>query len=614
MAEGMDSWLQEHTAGGGDWVSRARKGLRDAFGGVFTHKSIESERSKPNALDVLRGKTAPATPAQPTAPAPAPAPAPALNGARADAGVAPEAAMAAGGGLLASTQAGLRGAASKVGDFFKSFSPKDIGAAAGEAVNTAGAAADAVKNAAGEVKAGYNDARAARGLAGSVQAEQARRAAAGRGLSMQTWPANSGPQNVNALGRMFGAPGTASGAARGLARVAAPLTAGLAAYGAADAAVDQTADVAAGLRAATPENRGQRALEIGRGALSALGLGGVVKPAAAAETARPEASIMSGSVPDTSEPSEAERRAAALEVAKIQTQIDANRAIASPEAGGTGVSVGGLRGSAVSPGGSFNGRQNQFQGAFDSMAYLGAYGAHSRMAKNQEDADVNRANLGLRSEANQIARDRLGLDAVKTRAELAKQARETEEAGAKRFNETIDQMGVELAGERKKGGWLGRDETDQDFDRRIKQTQAKLRGDINYSVGNRKDGKKVGDLSQQEQQQLFLAHKVKQKVEKGRNDVTQVLRDFFGTKRADSRDLYSYMPKTGPKGELLGAEVAALPGGGSYVLRSKNGNTMTATRGMGGEWNLTGPNGPIDADVAALFIPHIEAAAKQKRK
>jgi hypothetical protein len=124
----------------------------------------------------------------------------------------------------------------------------------------------------------------------------------------------------------------------------------------------------------------------------------------------------------------------------------------------------------------------------------------------------------------------------------------------------------------------------------------------------------MGQLSNAEMEQLMMAKRIKNKFEQGRGDTVQQLRDFFGTKRFDSKDLYSYLPATGKNGELLGADISALPGGGSFLLRAKNGNTMTATRGMGGEWNLISPNGPVDADVAAIFGKHIEAAEERARK
>jgi len=125
-------------------------------------------------------------------------------------------------------------------------------------------------------------------------------------------------------------------------------------------------------------------------------------------------------------------------------------------------------------------------------------------------------------------------------------------------------------------------------------------------VANRRDGMKVEDLDPKHVEQLLLARKVRDKVNEGRGNFGQSVRDFFGNKRADSSDLYSYLPAK--------VERATLPGGGGYVVHSRNGNTMTVKQAQGGGFNFTGPNDPVDADIAALIRPAIERfEAEQKR-
>ena len=84
----------------------------------------------------------------------------------------------------------------------------------------------------------------------------------------------------------------------------------------------------------------------------------------------------------------------------------------------------------------------------------------------------------------------------------------------------------------------------------------------------------------------------------------QGFRDFFGNKRFDSRDLYSYDVKSAKP---------AIDGG--YVIELNNGNTVKAEAVSGGGFNFFTPNGPVDADLAKLYTPVVEAAiAKQKGK
>jgi hypothetical protein len=278
-----------------------------------------------------------------------------------------------------------------------------------------------------------------------------------------------------------------------------------------------------------------------------------------------------------------------LRAGRVQAAREAAVQNASPEAGGTGIPIGGLRYGRANAGAT-SARQERRWGMMD------------------EALDVAR-------ERNRItaASERAKLLQAQNAADLDKRKVETaeEEAGAKRVEDLIKSGGVELTGKKKESSFGFGGEDDKGFEGRGNVTTADFRGDVHFSVGNRKDGKKIGQMTPGEVQQLFLAKRVKDKFIAGRGDTVQFIRDFFGTKQFNSRDLYSYLPRTGPKGELMGAEIAQIPGGGSFLLRAKNGSSMTATRGMGGEWNLTGPNGAIDSDIAALFSKHLDAAEKR---
>jgi hypothetical protein len=340
----------------------------------------------------------------------------------------------------------------------------------------------------------------------------------------------------------------------------------------------------------------------------------------AADT-RPDQGSMDDNIPGTWHrkgdmaeriPTEAERRAATAEVLKLETQIQANRANASPEAGGTGVSIAGLRGAPAAP-----------ANATEALSMLQGYGAASRMQKNQVEAGQRQSELGLRGEANRIAAAKAAYDMAKDQRDFDYKKStddrtfktEQEEKTAKSHDTKIESFVTELTGERETGimGVVG-GEDDKAYEARRKRTGDAFRTEVNATLANRKDQRKIGELSNAEVEQLMMAKRIKNKFESGRGDAVQSLRDFFGNKRFDSRDLYSYLPAVGKDGSLQGAQIASIPGGGGYVLKSRNGNTMTATRGLGGEWNLTGPNGPVDADVAAIFAKHLDAAEKRASK
>lgn len=139
----------------------------------------------------------------------------------------------------------------------------------------------------------------------------------------------------------------------------------------------------------------------------------------------------------------------------------------------------------------------------------------------------------------------------------------------------------------------------RDRDASVKQYGADLKNRIEYSLGDRKDGRRMEQLQPVEQNQLFLADAFRRKVEDKRGEVIQSFRDLFGNKRFDSRNLYSYMP--------VKAESA---NDGGYLVHFANGNTAKADL-VGGEFKFFGPNGPVDADLQQFIAPLIRKARGQ---
>lgn len=226
------------------------------------------------------------------------------------------------------------------------------------------------------------------------------------------------------------------------------------------------------------------------------------------------------------------------------------------------------------------------KGPAGAIAGLSAYGAMSRMQKND-------AELGVRQDANNVARQKAAFDmADKNRADLRKQ----QEVNRGTMDKELEDYARGKVGDPKIN------ETAGDHASRVKGELSKVRTDINYSLGNRKDGRKLEDLEPAERQQLLLAKSIKDRVVDARGDLGQKFRDYFGNKQFDSKDLYSYMPK----------RVEPTTAGGYKVLMA-NGNTMTVQAARGGGFNLTGPNDPVDADIQQLISPLVDKYEKSQK-
>lgn len=269
---------------------------------------------------------------------------------------------------------------------------------------------------------------------------------------------------------------------------------------------------------------------------------------------------------------------------RIQAQREANVQAAPPQAGGTGVSIGGLRGQAGGP-----------RNAMEAIGRIAAYGAATRLAKNAAD-------VGLREDAINVAREANLLTAASNTAKLR---REDEKQGNERLDQVVRNAATERAGPvqtsmtGKELSATHKADTDKIY--------ARMRGDVDYTVGKAK--MKPGDMSTSQVQMLMTLAKLKDRAEVGRESKTQWARDFFGNKRFDSRDLTSYVPSK--------AEGSIIPFSGGYKITLANGNSVSVSAAAGGGFNFTGPNDPMDADVMALMAPAIreyEQKVKDKRK
>lgn len=309
---------------------------------------------------------------------------------------------------------------------------------------------------------------------------------------------------------------------------------------------------------------------------------GPAGPTGVVPTQKGAAATQSGSV--GTDDSEQARRGAALEVGKLQAAREALVQGASPEAGGTGISVGGLRGTPVTPTAGAGG----INPGIRVMGEIGSFGAASRLAKNAAELS--------------LARQELGVKAATAAATLSQRDRALaageEDRSSRAFNQVLGDRATELAGPMLEG------EKPDAYNTRVERELSTLRGDVNYTLGD-STGKRFGQLDMGEQQQILLADRFKRLNTAARSGFLQSIRDYPGNSRVDTRNLYTYMP--------VKAVRADLPGGGGWVLHLKNGNKAAVSDLGGGNFRWLGPNTPVDGDTMAMILPLIQKAEQGKR-
>lgn len=217
----------------------------------------------------------------------------------------------------------------------------------------------------------------------------------------------------------------------------------------------------------------------------------------------------------------------------------------------------------------------------------------------QHDAQQN-ARLGVAQRGQDVAREGHILSADTARSRLAyEQGVQNRENFGKRLTAAAN-ADVPAAS----AGVLGTEKgAQQSRDALVKQRADTLRERFEYSVGDRADGRRVEQLNPTEQNLLMDGNKYLERANASRDTWGSFFRNFFGDKQFDSKNVYSYIPKS--------VEPSAL---GGYIVHFGNGNQATVPDVAGGGFNLTKPNDPVDADVmarvAALIREHKAKGAK----
>jgi hypothetical protein len=298
---------------------------------------------------------------------------------------------------------------------------------------------------------------------------------------------------------------------------------------------------------------------------------------------------------DNSQPSQETIRKAQLEIDLLENQKQALRANASPEAGGTGISVGGLRGQAV--GGGAGGR---FQGAFDALSSLQGYGAESRLAKNQADVDTARAGLRLKGEAHQLEKSKFGYQMGKDQRDAALKLEESNEKEADRLLEgrAREKIKPRLI------GLPGAQKLDPTQEGEVKAATSKLQNEYRHTAANMRDanGNKLslGKLNQGQIQQIHMMDDIRNSLADSRETWRKSLGDAIGNKRADSLDLNDYRP--------VRTEPSSVPGVSKWVVL-KSGERVPVTDIAGGKFGILA-NSPVHKQMMEMID---EAERKQKK-
>lgn len=439
-------------------------------------------------------------------------------------------------------------------------------------------------------------------------------------------------------------PAAAGGLRAGLGaatRIAGAAGLALSAAGAANEAGKQTADVNLGLRAATPENRPQRALELAKAAMNPFGIFGGGEAQAAQEP--PPQTEQSGSIPppadlrskavsvnpqdwqqnklgmdNTTIPAflpNADGTSTQYEVPRggylfrdeqtgkmtasvqsnpdvaIANEVERMRAARDAE---NSVRLGygqGLRSKSPSMGGRFG-------GAFGALSRLQGYGAAGRLAKNQSDADIARAGVGLRADANRLAAARLQHDMNKDSRDYNLKVEESNEKEADRLLEGRARQQIEASGPI--------DNATGAHKEKVAAATAKLQDEYRHTAANMRDaqGRKMtlGKLSQSQVQQIHMMDDIRNKLDKSRDSIFKKLPEYVGNKRTNSRDLNDYQP--------VGYEKSATPGVAKWVVL-RSGERIPVTDLGGGKFRIFGPNDPMDKQLLEMADA---AEARKKAK
>lgn len=231
-------------------------------------------------------------------------------------------------------------------------------------------------------------------------------------------------------------------------------------------------------------------------------------------------------------------------------------------------------------------------GPVGAMAALSAYGSLQRMKSAH-------AGMNLRQQQIQVQLAQAAQTQANSDREY-KRAGETEQRNI--MNDDVEKDVIAAEPPQKVGGF-GVGEKETDYNNRIRVATAKSRNDIKYGLAAR--GKSYEQLSSRDKSELFLSLAAKRNYESAQTKFGERFKNYAQTTN-NSRNPYDYLPS--------GAEGTIMPSQGGYNIKLRGGNTIYVQNAIGGGFNWTGPNNPVDKQLTALVTPYIEAfEAKRKR-
>lgn len=121
------------------------------------------------------------------------------------------------------------------------------------------------------------------------------------------------------------------------------------------------------------------------------------------------------------------------------------------------------------------------------------------------------------------------------------------------------------------------------YEAAVKDQAAKFKSRLNFTLGAR--NRDISSLSDAEFNQYQMADDMKHRIETDQSGFWSEVKDYFGQNRYTSRNLDNYLP-------------VAFDGSTLYF---RGGNSAPIAAIAGGEFNLFGPNSPIDVDTQSMI-------------
>lgn len=152
----------------------------------------------------------------------------------------------------------------------------------------------------------------------------------------------------------------------------------------------------------------------------------------------------------------------------------------------------------------------------------------------------------------------------------------------------------------------------QDYEAKVKQETADVGERLRHTLSVTKQT--PGKLNDDQHSLLLKANDIRNRLEPYRSSKLGWAQDFFGSKRFDSKNLYSYLPARDAGGTVK----PAIPKTFGYSVEMGNGNKMKVYSAVNKDgttgFNFTGPNDPVDADAMEIMTPAIKAAQQARKK